>query len=94
MSAALYSRRLYWDDRQGIARANGVTVELHAKPPIEPILRHMSEIDYTPEVRVARVRERSDAWRDLAGDEVRAVEQWLELVTRSALVAAQQPLKA
>lgn len=53
----------------------------------------MSEIDYTPDVRVARVRERCDPWRDLTADEVRAVDQWLEIVTRAALSAAHQPLE-
>lgn len=91
MSAALYRRRLYWDTHRGVARADGVTIDLRAAPLIEPILRDLVEIDYTPEVHVARVREGADGWREMNADEAAACEAWLHRIAHVALEAAHQP---
>lgn len=91
MSAALYSTRLYWNEHSGVARHAGVTVELAERPQLVPILRELVEIDYTPEVQVARVREHCSAWRDMTADEIGACRTWLEIVSRTARAAAHQP---
>ena len=90
MSAALYATRLYWDSRRGVAKHAGVSVELAYRPQIEPILRDLVEIDFTPEVHVARVRESGHGWRDMTEHEMRAAQAWLAIVSTAALTAAHQ----
>lgn len=77
MSHFLYSTRLYWANGRGIAKLHGVHVQLTSFAFIGEIV----EIDYTPEVCVARCRDRFGGWRDMVGDEIRAADALLHRVT-------------
>lgn len=84
MSLDLYSRRLHWDGRRGIAKCDGVTVVLTSSPMPQTI----AEIDYAPELRVAQVRESAQGWRDMTAAERDAADEQLQrcaAAARSAL---------
>ena len=85
MSADLYQTRLYWDGRRGVAKADGVSVDLHAAP---EVLGRPVEIDFAPEARVAEMRPRHcDPRRDMTPDEAAAVIAWLMRMTLAAKAA-------
>jgi hypothetical protein len=89
MSAELYRTRLFFEarSRSGIAKSEGVTVALFQLPDIPALPKHVVEIDYAPQVRVAELRESANARRDMTREEIEAVAQWL-----ASLVAAVQLL--
>jgi hypothetical protein len=87
MSADLYHTRLCWDGRRGIAKMGGVQVELKTAPPM-PLVPHMAEIDYAPQVHVAQLRESAGAWRDMTAKEIEAAMALLGDVA----IAARTPL--
>jgi hypothetical protein len=86
MSEALYLERLSWDGRRGIAKSDGVAVELRACPLPKPVM----EVDYSPAVRVFQIRDSADRWRDMNAAERLACGQVLQrcaAAARSALDA-------
>lgn len=81
-----FPTRLWHDGRSGIARHAGVEVELHALPQLLPRVQ-LIEIDYAPTVRVQRVRESGQAWRDLSRDDALRVQQFLDAMAAAARAA-------
>jgi len=73
--------RLWWDGRTGVARTDGVTVDLITAP---PICAHLVEIDYAPTMRVSMIRESSHGWREMTADERTKAD---ELLASMAVVA-------
>lgn len=67
MSDALYPSRLRFHHTMGVARHNGVSVELHRAPVIEG-LECMTEMDYIPTV-IAQVRIGCDQVREMNATE-------------------------
>ena len=59
--------RLWWDGKHGVARHDGVTVDLKAAPKIGTL--HIRELDYVPCMRVSMLRESGQAWRAMSAGE-------------------------
>ncbi len=80
MSFDIYPVRLYWDGRQGCARANGVHVNLQGMPRGLP----WAEVDYAPGA-VASVRPHGyDARTDMTADDIVTVLRLLERMSAAA----------
>lgn len=73
--------RLWFDGATGLARLEGVSVDLTALPRIEGMPQHLRAIDFAPAMRVAMVRESSQCWREMTLQE-RSVS--LEFLARIA----------
>lgn len=68
--------RLEWSHGRGLARCDGVSIEL-----VRPPGANVAEIHYTPGVQ-AEIRERDcDPRRDMTPDEIRQAEAWLHHIT-------------
>lgn len=89
MSAALFRIRLYFNGRVGIAKHDGVSVDLSVMPQILPLW--MDEIDYAPEVHVAQCREHGEQTRDMTVSERAAVRSFLERLSSSARAIVNNP---
>lgn len=63
MSAFLYRTRLYWDGYHGVAKSDGVLLELRTCPQFIAGTRLIS-IDYAPEAHVRLVQEFNSPHRD------------------------------
>lgn len=61
--------RLWFDGASGIARHDGVTVDLVTLPRVQGLPEHLRAIDFAPAMRVAMVRESSQAWREMEAHE-------------------------
>lgn len=71
---------------------HGVHIDFNERPSIMVSLG-ITEIEYTPEVRVARVRERSiDKWREMTTEERQRVLSFLQN-SAAAVRAALQTIK-
>jgi len=80
MSDAIHPTRLRWDGRAGIARHDGVSVDLRERPP--GML--WTEVDFEPGI-VSECRDRDcDPRRELHGEEVRMIVSYLEGMARRA----------
>ena len=87
MSEQLHPTRLEWDGRRGVARHDGVSIELHRAPGCS-----WAELHYTPGIQ-AEIRERAcDPRRDMTADEVKAVQRWLQYMAHAARSACAQTL--
>jgi hypothetical protein len=75
MSAELYQTRLYWVGHRGVAKLHGCSVPLTAAPMLAG--RRVVAVDYTPEVRVARVLCAQAGWREMTTEEIRAADDYL-----------------
>ncbi len=78
MSPALYTVRMFWNGRLGLAKYGGTTVEIVRWPPMLLPHTRVVELDYTPEVRACTIRESAQGWREMLAHERHAVQQWLE----------------
>lgn len=90
MSIAVFQTRLFWQDRRGAAKHNGVLVELRNAPQVLPGVT-ICDIDYAPEVRVASVRPFALMTRDLTREEILTINQWLERMSSAARTAMEAP---
>lgn len=86
MSAALFTTRLYWDGRQGIAKLHGQQVVLHQAPAV-PGLPDRAQLDYAPETATRMVRGPHDHWRDMTPEEVRCCDAYLYSTCGPAVAA-------
>lgn len=88
MTALLHPTRLEWDGSRGVARHDGVSIDLHRAPGGGVF----HEIHYTPGCQ-AEVRERpGDARREMRADEVAQAQRLLHnwaLLCRE--IAGQEP---
>ena len=82
MSDALFPIRLRWARTAGLARCDGVAVELR-EPPALPGLAGLTEIDYVPHV-VAQLRIGAEATRDMTHDEMHDCYALLQAMARCA----------
>lgn len=69
--------RLWFDGDHGLARINGISVDLVALPLIVGMPAHLRAIDFVPAMRVAMVRESGQAWREMAATERAFASEWL-----------------
>lgn len=83
MTASLYNVRLFWDGRNGLAKIDGVAVQLLAAPRL-PGLSNGAHIDYAPEARVEQVREYAQGWRDMTREEAAACQALLTSMAAAA----------
>lgn len=83
MSDDLHSTRLRWSagSGTGAAKLRGVRIEL-TEPPRLPSVPDLVEIDYIPEFRLGRIRERHGAWRDMEGYEMLEADAFLRETVR------------
>ncbi len=77
MSSALYSVRMLWNGHAGLAKADGVTVNLEDWPSAALPGLDVADLDFAPEVRSCTVRERTGAWREMSAAERESVHAWL-----------------
>lgn len=90
MSDALFATRLRWTAQLGgIARHDGVIVELRQRPPL-PGLQHATDIDFVPHI-VGQVRIRADAMRDMTGEELHDALALLQRMARDARAGLETP---
>ena len=75
MSDALYQFRVRWMGGRGTVKVD-VYHEVLAQRPEITGLKHMAEIDWTPEVRCFQIRPADEGWREMTAEECRAVEAW------------------
>jgi len=87
MSDQLYLERLFWNGRAGLAKCDGVAIELRACP----LGKTIAEIDYSPTVRVFQIRESAGGWRDMTAAERLACGSVLQRCAGAARAALQQP---
>jgi hypothetical protein len=77
VSAAFYSTRLlYIEGRVGLAKLRGVGMKIVLPPHIPGL--ELCEVDYTPEVRVVRIREKHQGWREMERHEILACDAYLK----------------
>lgn len=69
--------RLWFDSTSGLARHDGVSVDLDHLPKIPGLPEHMRAVDFCPATRVAMVRESARAWREMTAPERAAALQFL-----------------
>jgi hypothetical protein len=87
MSDALYSTRLRWDSRHGVAKLHGQVVVLHQAPDLGGGPVH--GCDYVPEVRMAEIQPRAcDSRRDMTAREIEAADRVLAELVESGSVAS------
>lgn len=87
MSPFLYRSRLQWEGYHGVAKHDGVLVELRSCPQFLPGIRLVS-IDYAPELHVATPQEFNTPHRDMSPAEVtlcRALLERMAIAAREAL---------
>lgn len=77
MSEELYRTILYFDGRKGLAKAEGVCIDLTEVPVIVPLPEHTVQMYFYPQVRDYRLRESAQAIRDMHPPEIEAVISWL-----------------
>lgn len=77
--------RLWWDGHQGVARCDGVTVDLPRMPTITAI--PVMGIDFAPTLRVCQIRESAQAWREMTAGERAAATALLKRISAAALAA-------
>jgi hypothetical protein len=75
VSSWLYLTRLFWQSGRGVAKLHGKTVKLEAPPQVAGML--VEEIDYIPEIGMARVRCKHEGWRDMLRVEIAACDAYL-----------------
>ena len=78
MSHVFYSTRLFWVGSRGIAKLHGICIHLVDAPVLCGVI---VEVDYTPEVGVARCRDRFGGWRDMERGEIEAADKFLRRAT-------------
>jgi len=76
--------RLWWDGSRGIARIDGVSVELRKAPDVIP---HLRTIDYAPSLRTFLIRESAQACREMFPEEIQAAANLLARVSSAAQAA-------
>lgn len=84
MSDLLYSTRLWWDGRHGLAMLLHVQHRIEVPP---PGFEGAEYIDYAPEVRCAQWRPAQQRMREMEPDEVRAADAYLLSVCGPAAAA-------
>lgn len=83
MSSDLYRTRVVFDGHAGYAKSEEVQVTLHEAPQIPGLPKHVTEIDYAPQVRVADLRESAQARREMYAPEIAAIVRWLEAIVQA-----------
>lgn len=85
MSDQLHPTRLEWSGHTGMARHDGVQMQLHRSPGV------FAEVHYTPGIQ-AQVRDRPcDPRRDMTAQEIRAAQAYLvNIAARCREVVGQQ----
>ena len=80
-----FSTRLRWSASrgEGAAKLHGVRIPLSSQPVLDGC-PDMVEIDYVPEVRGFRIRDRASGWRDMEGHETKAADAFLRKVVPHA----------
>jgi len=80
MSHDLYRTVLYFDGRKGLAKSEGVSIELTELPSIVPLPKTTTEAYFYPQVRDYRLRELSSQTRDMLPPEIAAVMGFLAAI--------------
>lgn len=75
--------RFWWDEGHGVARHDGVTVDLTALPKIQGLPDHLRAIDFAPAMRVAMLRESAQAWREMSVGERAALTAFLTRIVEA-----------
>ena len=79
MSANLYMTGLwFYVNKGGRAKLRGRELRLFDVPRFPEVPMILAEIEYVPEVRVARIREKFMGWREMERAEILAADALLE----------------
>lgn len=84
MSIALHQTAVHWDGTAGIAKHDGVTIELTQWPAAALPGAHVREVHYVPGIRECEIRLSGQGWRPMLDPERAAVRAWLEHVAEAA----------
>lgn len=90
MSLFLYRSRLQWEGYHGVAKHEGVLIELRSCPQFIPGMR-ISAVDFAPEVHVATVQLFGEPHRDMATSEIHLCQDLLERMARNARESLNAP---
>lgn len=90
MSDDLHPTRLWWcaGRGRGIARHEGVEVQLHHRPPVMLPLGPLAELEYLPGLGVQYVQPRTGARQDLLPHQAQECLTYLRAVAIAARTAA------
>lgn len=90
MSDRLYQTALRWFDARacGVARHEGVEVQLHHRPPVMLPLGPLAELEYLPGLGVQYVQPRTGARQDLLPHQAQECLTYLRAVALAARTAA------
>lgn len=94
MSQHLHLTSLWWDGHsgRGLARHDGVAVELKAAPDVG--IAHLRQLEFSPAVRVAQARCSAEAMRELSREERGACQAFLDRLASAARAVALMPLES
>lgn len=90
MSDALHPTRLWWsaDKGRGIARHDGVELQLRVRPPVLLSTMRLIEIEYSPAIGCVYVQEATGARRDMQQGETAECLSYLRHLSTRARDAA------
>lgn len=91
MSDFLHRTRLRWcaASGRGVAVHDGVSVELHIRPPVLLHTARLIEIEYSPGIGVLYVQEATGARRDMQPGEATECLAYLRRVSEAARTAVE-----
>ncbi len=91
MSDYLHRTRLRWcaASGRGVAIHEGVSVELHARPPVLLAMGRLIEIEYSPGIGVQYVQRATGAREDLTGGQSAECLAYLRFVAEAKREAAE-----
>ena len=86
MSDAYFRTRVRWSAStgRGLVCHEGVSIELHARPPVLQHVARMVELDYIPAIGVMYLQDPIGPRRDLVDSEARELARWAQTVARAA----------
>lgn len=86
MSDYLHRTRLLWTAAtgRGVARHEGVEVELHTRPPVLLALGRLIEIDYSPGIGIRVVQMATGAREEMRDVHAAECLAWLRAVSEAA----------
>lgn len=82
MSDDLYRNAMWFDGRRGLAKSDGVSVELDHIPAISALPKNTTEVYVYPMVRDYRLRELAGAMREMYPPEIENVMTFLARIAQ------------
>ena len=86
MSDAYFRTRVRWSAStgRGLVCHDGVSIELHARPPVLKHVARLVDLDYVPAISVMYLQDHAAPRRDLLDSEARELARWAQTVAKAA----------